>query len=217
MGGPLGWWRDGQHARRVERENPGAHVHRGAQVVRTPLGSNATVYAGAVLVDCALGSFSYVAAGSELRATRVGKFCSIGPGVKCGLGAHPAERFVSTHPAFFSIARQATATFADRSYFDEVAQVEIGNDVWIAANSVIVNGVKIGDGAIIAAGAVVSADVAPYTIAGGVPAKPIRPRFDVDEIEFLLAFRWWDKPESWLRENFRDFHDVKAFLRTHRR
>lgn len=70
----------------------------------------------------------------------------------------------------------------------------IENDVWVGSQSVILQGVKIGNGAIIAAGAVVTKDVTPYTIVGGVPAKVIRSRFNDEEIEYLRTLNWWDNP-----------------------
>ena len=73
------------------------------------------------------------------------------------------------------------------------------------------DGITVNDGAIIAAGAVVTKDIPPYAIVGGVPAKVIRYRFTENEIEFLMKFKWWDKEEKWLSENAIHFHDVKKF------
>ena len=77
----------------------------------------------------------------------------------------------------------------------------MGNDVWIGDEAVILSGVTIGDGAIIAARAVVTQDVPPYTIVGGVPARPIRKRYDQASIDQLLALRWWDWPREKLARN----------------
>lgn len=74
--------------------------------------------------------------------------------------------------------------------------VEIENDVWIGTSVIIMDGVKIGDGAILAAGSVVTNNVPPYAIVGGVPAKIMKYRFNSDEIEYLLSFKWWDKDEN---------------------
>lgn len=79
----------------------------------------------------------------------------------------------------------------------------MGNDVWIGYEAVILAGVTIGDGAVIGARAVVTRDVPPYTIVGGVPAKPIRKRFDEDTIARLLALRWWDWPAEKIKEKIR--------------
>ena len=85
--------------------------------------------------------------------------------------------------------------------WDHKGDIVIGNDVWIGYEAVILAGVTIGDGAVIGSRAVVTKDVPPYTIVGGVPAKTIRRRFDKDTVEELLRLRWWDWPEEMIREN----------------
>ena len=80
-------------------------------------------------------------------------------------------------------------------------KVYIGNDVWIGYDSIILSGVTIGDGAIIGARAVVTKDVPPYTIVGGIPAKAIRKRFDKKTIKSLLNLKWWDWPEERIAAN----------------
>lgn len=87
--------------------------------------------------------------------------------------------------------------------------VEIGNDVWICDGVQIIGGHCIGDGAIIAAGAVVTEDVPPYSVVAGVPAKVIRYRFSSDEIEFLLKLKWWNREEEWIRAHADLFEDIK--------
>ena len=79
--------------------------------------------------------------------------------------------------------------------------IVIGNDVWIGFEAVILSGVTIGDGAVIGTRAVVTKDVSPYTIVGGVPAKPIRKRFSDDVISELLKLRWWDWSENRIKKN----------------
>lgn len=172
-----------------------------------------TVYDKTLLSGVSLGDFTYISHDCQFSNTKLGKFCSVGPYVVCGLGNHPTEKFVSTHPIFFSTKEQAQITFSDKDYFSEDNPIEIGNDVWICARSIILDGVKIGDGAIIAAGSVVNKDVPPYAIMGGVPAKLIRYRFDENTIMKLLKIKWWNKDHSWLKKNFRLFHDVKALIK----
>ena len=75
----------------------------------------------------------------------------------------------------------------------------------------IMDGVSIGNGAVVAAGAVVTKDVPPYAIVGGVPAKIIKYRFTPDQIEFLQQFKWWNMPEDWIRENWQMFEDIEKF------
>ncbi len=87
--------------------------------------------------------------------------------------------------------------------------LKIGNDVWIGANVLILDGVTIGNGAIIAAGAVVTKDVPPYAVVGGVPAKIIKYRFNKEEIDFLEQLKWWEKDEKWLTEYGKYFNNVE--------
>lgn len=84
--------------------------------------------------------------------------------------------------------------------WDNKGDIIIGNDVWIGYEAVIMAGVNIGDGAIIAAHAVVTKDVAPYTIVGGVPARPIRQRFDDSVIQKLESLKWWEWPINKIRK-----------------
>lgn len=92
------------------------------------------------------------------------------------------------------------------------SKVRIGNDVWIGANAVILPGVTVGDGAVIAAGAVVTKDVKPYSIVGGVPAKLIKYRFEPWQIELLLKLKWWDWPLEKIKENITLFQNPKKFF-----
>ncbi len=124
-----------------------------------------TIYKHARVRDSEFGDFSYVARNSQIYNTTVGKFTSIGPNVSTGMGAHPSAEFVSTHPLFYSTLGQSSGLIiVDQKIFDEFPHTEIGNDVWIGNNAIIKYGVKIGDGAIIGAGAVVTKDVEPTAL-----------------------------------------------------
>jgi acetyltransferase-like isoleucine patch superfamily enzyme len=172
-----------------------------------------TIYDEAEVSSSQIGSFTYVARGSRVHRTKVGRFCSIGPDCRIGLGTHAVRDYVSTSPVFFSGGEQAGRTFADTDYFRETMPIVIGNDVWIGAGVIILDGVVIGDGAIVAAGAVVAANVSPYAIVGGIPAKLIRYRFDLEVIDRLIATRWWERDEKWLRRHFRCFQSADSLLR----
>jgi acetyltransferase-like isoleucine patch superfamily enzyme len=165
------------------------------------------------LYKTSLGAFTYLSQNVNVMNTTIGKFCSIGQGVCISTGMHPSATFVSTHPAFFSLHKQSGATFAKESHFREMGHTTIGNDVWIGTNAIIMDDLIIGDGAIIGAGAIVTKDVQPYSIVVGNPAKHLRFRFEEDEINFLLEYKWWDKDLAWIEENYIRFHDIKSFVK----
>ena len=130
----------------------------------------------------------------------IGRFCSIACGVKFMFtsGNHSMQSLANyTFPIFFDEWGLDAKDICDA--WDNKGDTVIGNDVWIGYEAVIMPGVKIGDGAVIGTRAVVTKDVPPYTIVGGVPAKPIRRRFDDATVEKLEALRWWDWDEGRLK------------------
>ncbi len=121
----------------------------------------------------------------------IGKFCMIASGVTFIMnGANHLTEAVSTYP--FAIFGHGWAEAMDGKTYPTKGDTIIGNDVWIGYNAVIMPGVQIGDGAVIASNSTVTKDVAPYTIVGGNPAKEIRRRFSEKEIEQLLELQWWN-------------------------
>lgn len=143
--------------------------------------------------------YHYPINGDKLK---IGKFCSIACGSKF--------LFTSANHTLGSLSTYTFPIFFDewgldakniRSAWDNKGDIVIGNDVWIGYEAVILSGVTIGDGAIIGTRAVVTKDVPPYTIVGGVPAKPIRRRFDDETIAELLRLRWWDWDKEKISRN----------------
>jgi virginiamycin A acetyltransferase len=129
---------------------------------------------------------------------RIGKFCAIARGVKFIMnGANHQMSGISTYP-FFIFGHgweHARPTGEELPYKGDTV---IGNDVWIGYDALIMPGVAIGDGAIIAARSVVAADVPAYAIVGGNPARVVRERFDPDTVGRLLAIAWWNRPVEWI-------------------
>ena len=143
--------------------------------------------------------YHYPVNGDKLK---IGKFCSIACGAKfLFTSGNHAMQSLSTYPfpIFFEEWNLDARDIC--SAWDNKGDIIIGNDVWIGYEAVIMAGVTIGDGAIIAARAVVTKDVPPYTIVGGVPAKMIRKRFDDATIERLEKLRWWDWDAAKIQRN----------------
>ncbi len=164
-----------------------------------------------------MGFGSYIAGYSYIHA-KIGRFSSIGVEVRTANGTHPfTTPYATTSPMFFSTKKQAMRTFTAVQRFDEdLPPVEIGNDCWIGDKVEIVGGKKICDGAVVLSCAMVTKDVPPYAIVGGVPAKIIKYRYDPETIGFLLNSHWWDKPLDWLEEHSEalcDIEKLKEILR----
>lgn len=131
----------------------------------------------------------------------IGKFCAIANGTKFIMGpANHRISSISTYPFHVFGGAWAEQTPEHLEQLPRKGDIVIGNDVWLGQNSVIMPGVKIGDGAIVAAYSVVTRDVEPYTLVGGSPARPIKKRFDDEMTALLLQFRWWDRGSEELLE-----------------
>lgn len=192
------------------------NISKLTKIKRTSFEGNNGVAKLTAVVDSSVGYATYIGSYCRITKCRIGRFCSIAHSVEVVYGNHPTRKFVSTHPAFYSKKNQSGVsyavdeTFKEYTYSDENKRffVEIDNDVWIGANAQIMSGVHIGNGAIVAAGAVVTQDVPPYAIVGGVPAKIIRYRFREEEISFLEELAWWNKDEEWIRKHAIWFSDI---------
>lgn len=183
---------------------------------------------------CKIGRYTYGYKGLLQYcplAVSIGRYCSINGSAR--IWSNHQTEYVTTHPMLDHPRFYAQNQYDERKrlcrtygkYFDNAdfensplrnnRLVIIGNDVWIGANAVILPGVHIGDGAVIAAGAVVTKDVEPYAIVGGVPAKVIKYRFDKDTIEKLLVIKWWDWEIEEIEKNIELFYQPEVFIRTY--
>ncbi|MCD7952239.1 MAG: CatB-related O-acetyltransferase [Synergistaceae bacterium] len=148
----------------------------------------------------------------------IGKFCSIACGAKfIFTSANHTMGSLSTYPFQLFFEEWETTISEVTAAWDNKVDIVVGSDVWIGYEAVILSGVHICDGAIIGTRAVVTKDVEPYTIVGGVPAKPIRRRFDQKTIHELEAFRWWDLPFEQIRQLLPAIRrgDVKALVKAY--
>ena len=138
----------------------------------------------------------------------IGKFCSIACGAKFLFNsANHTLSSLSTYPFPLFFEEWGLEKRNVAASWDNKGDIVIGNDVWIGYEAVIMAGVTIGDGAIIGARAVVTKDVPPYTVAGGIPAKPIKKRYPEETIAALSELKWWDWPENRIAQNL---HAIQA-------
>lgn len=157
-----------------------------------------------------IGKYTYIAGYANINNCTIGSFCSIADGVRVGVGVHPLN-LISTHPALYSIKTIFPYKLIDDSIIDslpsheESKRINIGNDVWIGTDSIILDGVNIGDGAVIAAGSVVTKDIPSFAVVGGVPARVIKYRAIPEMID---GKPWWELQDaelsSYLNKIYKD-------------
>lgn len=173
-----------------------ARVGRGSTLnAGTRLAPHVRIYPGCVVNDTVVGDWTYLARRCEVKNATIGRYCSIGSEVIIGPGRHPVDRF-STSPVFYSPSSPC-GSYVDGPAFEEYLPVTIGNDVWIGSRAIVLDGVRIGDGAIIGAGAIVTRDIPAGAVAVGAPAKVISQRSAWEK----GPKGWYDQdPEEVLKE-----------------
>ena len=202
----------------------GSRIYKYACVKRTDLGKDAIVgdfgrvedsvlgdhvdlQRYSMIYNIVIGSYTYVGRFFTAWHARIGKFCSISWNVGVG-GADHDYRRVSQH-AFLYAPQFGMIDSPEQVVYDRFAEeCTIGNDVWIGCNAVICRGVQVGDGAVVAAGAVVTKDVEPYTIVGGVPARLLKRRCTKELAERLVATKWWNLDPGIIKGNISKFGSV---------
>ncbi|SCB08684.1 DapH/DapD/GlmU-related protein [Rhizobium hainanense] len=189
-------------------------IHSTASIRDSSIGRCCEILADTSLHTVELGDFSYLGPRCIVGDATIGKFCAIATEVRIGAPNHPMDR-PSMHrftycPEYYSADAVRDHAFFDRRKEDRAV---IGNDVWIGHGVIVLPGVKVGNGAVLAAGAVVTKDVQPYTIVGGIPAKFIRERFTRTVAERLISIAWWDWPFETIMGRLADFQssDIEAF------
>ena len=188
----------------LARALSGGYRRLRALALEPPPGYLDHVQIGRHTYGCPAKAF-YLPTGHE--TVTIGNFCSIAKGVEFVFGDHALDK-VSTYPLRYLLGKEPTNN-------DVVCRgpIIVGNDVWLGRNALIMANVQIGDGAVVAAGSVVTRDVPPYAVVGGVPARIIKSRFTGDQIEQLRAIAWWNWPDTKILQHLDLFYsDVESFI-----
>lgn len=193
-------------------------LHPGAEVTASRLGRFTEVGEGARLLHVAMGDYSYCERFCDIAHAEIGRFANIAAFVRIGPTDHPLgtaslHHFLYRSSRYWPDAEDDAAFFAHR----RSRTARIGHDTWIGHAAVVKPEVTLGHGAVVAAGAVVTRDVAPYVIVAGVPARPLRERQPRAVADRLIALGWWDWDHERLRSALADFRSLpaEAFLERH--
>jgi acetyltransferase-like isoleucine patch superfamily enzyme len=171
---------------------------------KSKLHPNVHVLENCIVNNSEINSYTYLGKNCLVQNTTIGKFCSIANEVLIGLGNHPLD-LLSTSPLFYRIQNPFQLKLVEENLdVVEYKPIEIGNDVWIGTRSIIMDGVIIGHGAVIAANSVVTKNIPAYAIVGGVPAKVIKNRFTDSKITELLELKWWE----WDLEKIKTYYNL---------
>ncbi|PJF28180.1 MAG: acetyltransferase [Phototrophicales bacterium] len=199
-----------QHTAKMLGDTP--YFHPSTMIVDSHIGSWTEIGANTMIAESVIGDYTYTAGDNSIIYADIGKFCSIASHVRVNPGNHPMGRVTQHHMTY----RRAMYGFGedDKAFFDwrREHRCIIGHDVWIGHAAIVMPGVQIGTGAVIGSGAVVTKNIAPYEIAVGVPARPIRKRFSDDVIAKLMAIAWWDWDHDTLKARIDEMNDLEHFV-----
>jgi phosphonate metabolism protein (transferase hexapeptide repeat family) len=194
------------------------HIHPGCQITNSRFGAYCEVGAASRILNSTFGDYAYCDRLSDIANTTIGKFANIAAMTRIGPTDHPMDHaslhhFLYRSSYYWPDATDDPAFFAAR----EARRTLLGPDTWIGHGAIIKPGLTVGTGAVIASGAVVTRDVPAYMIMAGIPATPLRPRFNAAVADRLLALAWWDWDHARLRDALPDFRSLRAeaFLDRH--
>lgn len=186
-------------------------IHPECEIIDSTFGAYVEIGRGSRLNNAAFEDYSYCDRFADIANARIGKFANIAAFSRIGATDHPLHT-ASCHHFLYRSADYWDDTTRDEAFFEHRHSrlAHIGHDTWIGAGAMVKPEVTLGDGAVVAAGAVVTKDVDPYTIVAGTPAKTLRLRQPRDIADRLIALAWWDWDHASLRVALEDFRAMTA-------
>jgi phosphonate metabolism protein (transferase hexapeptide repeat family) len=195
-----------------------ARLHPTATVENARLGRFVELGEGVRVLNAEIGDYSYAERFCDIANATVGRFANIASCVRIGATDHPMAQ-ASLHHFLYRSSWYWDDAADDAAFFARRAsrRASVGHDTWLGHGSMVMPEVAVGDGAVVAAMAVVTKDVAPYTVVAGVPARVVKRRFPEPVADRLIALGWWDWDHARLRAALEDFRalPVEAFLEKH--
>jgi acetyltransferase-like isoleucine patch superfamily enzyme len=171
----------------------GANIDGGCCINESSIiAPNTHLLSNCIINNSQISSYTYIGKNCIVQNSNIGKFCSIANDVFIGLGKHPTN-LISTSTLFYKTQNTLNLQLVEKDHeFKEYENISIGHDVWIGARAIILDGITIGNGSIIAANSVVTKNVPAYAIVAGVPAKILKYRFQQNKIDELQKLEWWN-------------------------
>lgn len=195
----------------MARLGPEVVIDADCQIVDSTFGAYCAVGNGSRIQHSSFGDYAYCDRNSDIANASIGKFANIASATRIGATDHPLDtaachHFLYRSDEYWDDAGRDDAFFAHR----RSRRARLGNDTWIGHGAMIKPEVTLGHGAVVASGAIVTRDVAPYTIVAGTPAKVLRLRQPEPIAERLIALAWWDWSHAALRQALPDFRGLSA-------
>lgn len=180
-------------------------------IINTELDNTSKIGSGSHIVKSKIGRYSYISNFCTVVNSEIGNFCSIADYCIIGGASHPVT-WISTSPVFHMGKNILKKNFSSHEYISSKKTI-IGHDVWIGNYCLIKGGVRIGNGAVIGMGSVLTKDVGEYEIWAGNPAKLIRKRFNDITVEQLGKSKWWEKSDEKIQQLSKHFNDINTFIK----
>lgn len=178
---------------------------QGTCVINSVIDKTSVVGTSCNVVNSEMNRYSYCGNDCQIVYAEIGAFCSISDHVFIGGAEHPMG-WVSTSPVFQNVRHSGPSKRFAKFDIPKSKKTIIGNDVWIGHGVTIKQGVIIGNGAVLGSNALITRDIPPYAVVGGVPARLIKYRFSEDVINRLEEIKWWDLPDDRITEVVNLFH-----------